>query len=311
MGGATEVVVRDPARRGSPKRWRAVAGIAMHDSEAASAHPRRAKARGPGPAGCAPLMLALATLLALAAGSAIADPGALPEPGDPAWEPLVFRSIDRHTDYRVEEAPAEGARPTGPAWRARSDCAASGMLLPITGHDLAERPRLTWWWRVTEGLDVAAERTAAGDDFAARVYVLFRFDAAGASVAARVRHALGSRLARRQLPGTTLAYVWASRAPALATWPSPEHDTAHLIVRRTGSSASARDGWRREEVDVLADHRKAFGDGPAPEVIAIAIMSDSDATCRSAGALFSHFAFEPATSSPTAPPSSAREGAPR
>ncbi|MDH3212358.1 MAG: DUF3047 domain-containing protein, partial [Myxococcales bacterium] len=127
--------------------------------------------------------VALAVGLA-AAEAAGADPVALPAPGTGAWRPLAFRSVSRETTYTAVSIDGIAAV------RADSDCAASALWLALDGIDLARTPRLAWRWRVEGSLDIPDERVASGDDFAARVYVLFRLDAARASMAERLRNRL-------------------------------------------------------------------------------------------------------------------------
>jgi len=92
-------------------------------------------------------------------------------PGGPGWCAVTFLRIPRHTVYaRVDGAP-----------RARSDCAASGLLIPLADVGLEQTPVRRW--RVGKTATSADPHTRAGGDYAARVYVLFRFDASHATLA--------------------------------------------------------------------------------------------------------------------------------
>ncbi len=212
---------------------------------------------------------------------------ALAAPGSNAWQPLHFPGIDRHTSYDVVETE------WGPAFRALATCAASAMLLELPELDLTETPRLRWRWRVETGLALDDERTRDGDDFAARVYVLFPFDSAGASLWDRLRRAIASRLYGRPLPGRALNYVWASRVLPGTRWTNPFSEDALVIARRTGSAEAEGGGWQTEVVDLPADYRAWMDEAP-PAPLALAIMSDSDNACRRSAALFADFAFLPA-----------------
>ena len=223
----------------------------------------------------------------------------LPEPGSQAWRPLVFPRIKAHSVYDVVQVGGSQA------FRARSECSASAMVLPLEAVALRKTPRLSWRWRVERGLEIEDERTQQGDDFAARVYVMFPFDPARAPIWERMRRALAQRIYGATLPGHTINYVWTSRAPPGSSWTSPYSRYAHLVALR--SSASQADvGWQHESVDLLADYQRLVGEVQLPPV-ALAVMSDSDNSCQSATAFFADFRFS-ARPPPTAPPAGIAAG---
>jgi hypothetical protein len=220
-----------------------------------------------------------AALLSVALGAATASASevVLPAPGGPAWQPLEFSKIPRHTRYKVVDE--------GRALRADSRCAASGLLLPLDGVDLRATPRLRWRWKVETPIDASAdERSKQGDDFAARVYVAFAFEPERASLWERARRRLGTALHGEDLPGSALNYVWTRAEPAGATWPNPFVASSAMLSRGSG----APEAWRVEEVDLLADYARLFGvEAPAP--LFLALMTDTDSTCREARASYADF----------------------
>jgi hypothetical protein len=217
--------------------------------------------------------LAIAALCTVAAG---ASEVLLPAPGGPAWQPLEFSKIPRHTRY---EPVGEGAL------RAESRCAASGLLLPLEGIDLGATPRLRWRWKVETPIDASLdERSKQGDDFAARVYVAFAFEPARAGLWERARRRIGAALYGEDLPGSALNYVWPRNEPAGATWPNPFVASSAMVSR----GREALDTWRTEEVDLLADYARIFG-APAPVPLFLALMTDTDDTCREARAFYADF----------------------
>jgi hypothetical protein len=225
----------------------------------------------------------VATVAGLAAAglaSARADPVILPPPGTGAWRPLAFRSVGRMTAYAAVSIDGVDAM------RADSNCAASALWLALDDIDLGRTPHLSWRWKVEQGLEVPDERIAAGDDFAARVYVLFRLDAARATLGQRLRHRLGRLLYRREPPGSALNFVWASHSEIGAVWDNPFADTSKMVVVATGRSP----GWRQEEVDLGARYRALFASAPPP-LLGLAVMSDTDNTCQKATAWFADFRF--------------------
>jgi len=222
----------------------------------------------------------------------------LAQPGEPEWKPEIFPNIDRHTRYeRVLITIPGGSSQSTPAYHARADCSASGLLLPLPDIDLERTPVLSWSWKIVRAPGGPDERSAAGDDFAARVYVLFRFDKEAASAPAWVAHGLLSRLLRRPAPGVTLNYVWTRRIAEGETWRNPSVASTRMLAIRSEADASARGpgeeaGWVRERVDVRADYLRLMGGSEPKGVLALAIMTDSDAVCDTAEALFADFRFE-------------------
>lgn len=239
------------------------------------------------------LTVALGSWIALAA--AAAEPGhpyQLPPPGASPWMDQTFRRISRHTRYEVVEARPGGASAQVPAYLATSECSASAKILPVSDVDLGRTPFLGWSWKIVRGLDVVSERTAPGDDFAARVYVLFAFDPDHASL----RERLANRLLARPRPGAALSYVFASRTTVGTTWPNPSQPSARMVALRTGSSAAGRplgsqDGWYHESVDLPANYARLVSRDSSPRVVAVALMTDSDDTCAHASALYASFCF--------------------
>ena len=170
--------------------------------------------------------------------------------------------------------------------RAESNCAASGLVLPLDGIDLDQTPLLSWRWRVDRGLDIPDEKVKEGDDFAARVYVMFRLDRSRASTLLRLRHRLAKLLYGEEVPGSALNFVWASRLAPGTAWNNPFEPNAKMIALARGAKAR----WRNETVDVAAHHAELFG-VPTPPLMALAIMSDSDNSCQKAEARFAAFKF--------------------
>ncbi len=151
--------------------------------------------------------------------------------------------------------------------RATADRSASALIrrvrVPVT-----PAVALRWRWRVALPLEGnERERERAGDDYAARVFVLF-----------------GSQRLDRNT--RALLYVWAAHEAAGATYRSPYVEQVVTIVLQTG----AGEGWMREERNLLADYRRAFGEEPPP-VSAIAVMTDADDTGARAVAEFDDIAI--------------------
>ena len=120
--------------------------------------------------------------------------------------------------------------------------------------DLGATPWIHWSWKVDAGLHAGDERTRDGDDYPARVYVVF----SGGAAFWRTR---------------AINYVWSSREPAGQTWPNAFTANARMIAVRSGSDGTGQ--WQSERRDVRADYRRIFGEDPGT-VDAVAVMTDTD-----------------------------------
>jgi hypothetical protein len=118
--------------------------------------------------------------------------------------------------------------------------------------------RISWRWKVERSLSPnGRERERAGDDYAARVLVVF-----------------GSR---------AICYVWAAEEARGATYPNPYARSVRTIVLQSGDARSGR--WVREERDVASDYRRVFGSA-AERATAVALVVDTDDTGKYARAWF-------------------------
>ncbi len=157
-----------------------------------------------------------------------------------------------------------------PVLQATSVAANAGL---IRAHDVAApvAMRLAWRWKITAPLTGnTRERERAGDDYAARVFVVFETSV----IPLRTR---------------AINYVWAAHEPAGAIFPSPYTKNVAVIVMRSGAGEAGR--WHREERDVVADYRAYFGAAPT-RISAVAVLVDTDNTGRSAEAWFADLTLE-------------------
>lgn len=207
------------------------------------------------------------------------------------WKPLVFRSVPRQTAYTLVQEDDN--------WfvRAVSSASASAVLkevsVPLRGF-----PVLTWRWKVEGTVREADARSKKGDDYAARIYVAFKYDPARANAWMRAKYGLAKRLYGEYPPHAALNYIWDNRLPIGAELDNAYSDKVKMIVVESGDENAGR--WMTERRDVLADYRKAFGEDP-PELHFVSLMTDTDNTRGSATAYFDDIAFLAGASGPTAP----------
>ena len=152
--------------------------------------------------------------------------------------------------------------------RATSRGTASGLYLEQR-IDLDATPILRWTWRVDDTLGDIDERTRAGDDYSARVYVIRS-------------HPVFLWRTR------AVNYVWASTQAQGETWPNAYTDASHNVAVRSGDGDTGQ--WVEERRDVRADFRELFGES-IRYVDAVAIMTDTDNTGGAAVAYYGDITF--------------------
>ena len=202
----------------------------------------------------------LCLVFALGTGSAGADSVEVLRNGDIAgWEEKVFEGATAYETVRHDGRDAV---------RATSRGTASGLYLRRR-IDLDKTPILRWWWRVDATLGDIDERTRAGDDYSARVYVI------------RSHPVLLWRT-------RAVNYVWASTMAVGETWPNAYTDSSRHIAVRSGDALAGR--WVEERRDVRADFRELFGES-VRYLDAVAIMTDTDNTGAAAVAYYGDITF--------------------
>lgn len=183
------------------------------------------------------------------------------------WKPLTFPKIERHSEYVITLETAGNRTLT-----ARSKASASGIIFKGSFNPY-RHPVLRWRWKVDNVYSKADFRTKKGDDYPLRVYVVFEYDPAKAGFAQRIAYGLAKNLYGEYPPLASLSYVWASQDIEAFFFDNPFSDLAKMIPLRSGTEHLGR--WVEEEVNILADYRRVFGEEP-PERASLAIMNDSD-----------------------------------
>lgn len=197
------------------------------------------------------------------------------------WKPLAASDSTPRTRYTL----VNDAGIT--VMRAESKAAASGLTRPLHLNP-AEFPWLRWRWKISNIIDQADLRTKAGDDFPARLYVMFDYPLEKLPFVERSKLRLARALFDPDLPAATLCYVWDNNTPPETIVPSAYSDRVRLIVVASGAARVGR--WVDFERNVAADFRAAFGD-EAPPVKAIAIATDTDNTGTDATTYFGDILF--------------------
>lgn len=173
--------------------------------------------------------------------------------------------------------------------KAEAEQAMSGLIHPIR-VDIRQYPLLRWRWKIAAPLENADMTKKSGDDYAARIYVMFDYPREKLSFGTRVKLKLAEALHGQKIPTAALNYVWDNRQPVGTIQPNTYTDRARMIVLRSGAAQAGQ--WVAETRNLAADFRAAFGE-EAPDVVAIALATDTDNTGESALAWYGDFEFLP------------------
>lgn len=233
---------------------------------------------------------AISCFAAFLAGNAIAAAPEVPafsamRPGGPiaGWQVLKPASKANDTSYRV--AIDDGRT----VLRAEAERAMSGLIHPVR-VDIRQYPLLRWHWKIAAPLESADMTRKSGDDYAARVYVMFDYPPEKLSFGTRARLKLAEALHGQKIPLAALNYVWDNRHPVGTIQPNTYTDRARMVVLRSGAAQAGQ--WVGETRNLAADFRAAFGE-EAPDVVAIALATDTDNTGENALAWYGDFEFLP------------------
>ena len=195
------------------------------------------------------LCLLMLFAAAVSADSDIIQISNFSEVGLAGWSEKSFKG---KTEYLVVEDAGQQVL------QAKSQGAASGLVFE-TEYDPQDFPVLSWRWKVANTLVKGDSRTKAGDDYAARVYVVFP---------------------HWFFPKTkTLNYIWANRLPQESVQTNAFLNNAIMISVESGNEKVGE--WVSVRRNIIDDYRRAFGEDP-PKIGAIAIMTDTDNTGESA-----------------------------
>lgn len=230
----------------------------------------------------------LLVLLILPVFSVHAEPSQVPAfsrmmPGGEinGWEPL--RPAPNAADTRYTLTRDDGRT----VLKAEAQASMSGLTHAVSVN-LREFPLLRWRWKVAAPVVAADMMTKAGDDYAARIYVIFDYPLEKLPFSTRAKFKLIESLYGQKVPTAALNYVWDNRQPVGTIRPNAYTDRARMIVLESGARLSGQ--WMIETRDLAADFRAAFGE-QAPQVIGIALATDTDNTGAAATAWYGDIEF--------------------
>lgn len=180
------------------------------------------------------------------------------------WE---THSFEGQTKYRLESPDSSGFYFV----QATSKASASGLIRELE-VDLHETPVLQWRWRVDQALGALPETTKAGDDYAARLYVIV----SGGWLFWRTK---------------ALNFVWSGRKAKGQQWPNafaPDNALMHALR----GSDDPEGQWFQERVNVRELLSGWFGED-VRYIHAVALMTDTDNSGGTARASYADIYFSP------------------
>ncbi len=175
------------------------------------------------------------------------------------WEEKSF--VD-NTQYKIIDTKH------GKVLHASTQGSASGLFKTVK-IDLTRTPYLHWSWRVDNIYSGNDERSKAGDDYPARIYVVVD----GGLFFWRTR---------------AVNYVWSSNQPVGSQWPNAYTSNAMMIAVRSGQGDTGQ--WLHERRNVREDLKRLFGED-ITHIDAVAVMTDGDNTRQSASADYGDIYF--------------------
>ena len=184
------------------------------------------------------------------------------------WTPISFQDINRTTDYAMVCVKGRAVL------RAVADRSASGLVWG-RGFDPRVYRTLRWSWRISHTLPRGNVTRREGDDFAARLLVMFPYDPERATLWERIKYNTYRLFYGEFPPGQAMTYIWANKLPRGRWVTSTYTDRVRLHSVESGNARAGQ--WVRVERDLAADYRAAFGE-PVPGEARIAVMVDTDNT---------------------------------
>lgn len=215
------------------------------------------------------------------------------------WMAVTFPKVPKHTLYTLE------SQGDNTYLKATAQGSASGIKKSLD-LDPQQFSILQWRWKVDHVLSRGDERTKAGDDYAARLYVVFAYDPSRASLWERTKYETLKLFYGEYPPGRALNYIWANKLAKGTAIDNAYTSQTKMVAVESGSSEVG--AWHEERVNFYVDYKKYFG-GEPPRVTGVAIMTDTDNTGEAATGYYDDIVLLrylpelPSTKDPSAVPS--------
>ena len=197
------------------------------------------------------------------------------------WKEIRFNQIAAPTRYMLVSD--DGIV----VLKAESRNAASGIYRPVSVIP-QDYPILKWRWKVTRIFENEDLTAKSKDDYPVRLYILFEDDRPATNIFQRARRKAAQLIYGDPLPGSSLVYIWSAKTQVGTIAASPYSERARLFVVDCGTRNLGE--WVEQRRNVENDYQKAYG-RPAPSIIGIALMTDTDNTANHAESLYGDIFF--------------------
>lgn len=195
------------------------------------------------------------------------------------WDNMDFRGISA-TEYKLVEFDGRNVV------KAKSEQSSSGLIFREQ-IDLKEYPIIEWEWYVENIMEKGDVTKEDGDDYPARIYVMFDYDLGNLSW--RERNTIRAlRAFYGEVPSRAINYIYANHAELDKVVPNPYTDLVTMWVVDTGEENLRQ--WKSYRRNIYEDYKEIYGEEPPP-VEGVAIMTDSDDTGEEAMAYFGDIRF--------------------
>ena len=185
-----------------------------------------------------------------------------------SWKPLYFPKIENHTSYMIESNGSESYL------KAESNASASAVLYK-TEFNIYQYSRMRWRWKVETIYKKGNAKTKSGDDYALRIYIVFKYDPEKAKFLEKLKYNAAKLIYGEYPPHSSLNYIWANREYEETIITNAYAEKAKMVLLQKGDANVGK--WLIHDVNVIEDYEEAFGEKPPP-IASIAIMNDSDNT---------------------------------
>jgi hypothetical protein len=237
------------------------------------------------PAAAAAFMAVTAFAFAAASATSAIAPFSASKPGSvlpPGWVHTDIKGVGARTRYALVDD--EGMTVLRADAEASASAVVSKVRVPATDH-----PVLQWRWKVSGVLKNSTPATKEGDDYAARVYVMFDYPLEKLPLADRLRLRLARAFHDPDVPAAALCYVWDRSLAPGTMFASPYTSRVRIVVADSGAQHVGT--WRAVQRDIAEDFRRAYGEEP-PDVSAVAVATDTDNTREKVTAWYGDFVLK-------------------
>lgn len=190
------------------------------------------------------------------------------------WKPYTFPGIATHSSYSLDQHGKDSCL------LMETRAGASALILQDRFNVYAY-PNLSWRWKVSNIYRKGDSGSRDGDDYPARIYVLFSYDPEQASLGKKLQYEAARLFFGAYPPDSSINYIWANREDAPPVITNVFTEQAKMIPVNRGEQGLG--AWQEFTVNMVDDYFRAFQRMPPAEA-SLAVMIDADNTGESATA---------------------------